>query len=62
MNVSVNVQEDGNGGVQGEPRPRLRDLVAAEWIRVRSLRSTYWVLLLAALAAVVMNLTAVRSD
>ncbi|MFC8722761.1 ABC transporter permease [Kitasatospora sp. NPDC057198] len=45
-----------------EPRPRLRDLVAAEWIRARSLRSTYWVLLLAALAAVVMNLNAVRSD
>ncbi|MFI2611694.1 ABC transporter permease [Kitasatospora sp. NPDC018619] len=45
-----------------EPAPRFRDLLAAEWIKLRSLRSTSWVLALASLAAVVVNLNAVHTD
>ncbi|MFI8459234.1 ABC transporter permease [Kitasatospora sp. NPDC085464] len=45
-----------------EPAPRFTDLLAAEWIKLRSLRSTYWVLALASLAAIVVNLNAVHSD
>ncbi|MBO1420182.1 ABC transporter permease [Streptomyces sp. FH025] len=45
-----------------EPAPRFTDLLAAEWIKLRSLRSTYWVLALAALAAIVVNLNAVHTD
>ncbi|WP_328463175.1 ABC transporter permease [Streptomyces sp. NBC_00448] len=46
----------------GGPRPRFTDLVAAEWIKLRSLRSTYWVLASCVVVAVVVNLNAVRSD
>ncbi|MER7580350.1 ABC transporter permease [Kitasatospora sp. NPDC097691] len=46
----------------GEPAPRFTDLLAAEWIKLRSLRSTYWVLALASLVAIVVNLNAVHSD
>lgn len=46
----------------GEPAPRFVDLLAAEWIKLRSLRSTYWVLALAALVAIGVNLNAVHSD
>ncbi|MFD7582209.1 ABC transporter permease [Kitasatospora sp. NPDC059817] len=45
-----------------EPRARFGDLLAAEWIKLRSLRSTYWVLALASLAAIVVNLNAVHTD
>jgi hypothetical protein len=45
-----------------EPRPRFIDLVAAEWIKMRSLRSTYWVLVLSALVAIVINVNAVHTD
>ncbi|MFI6157003.1 ABC transporter permease [Kitasatospora sp. NPDC051170] len=45
-----------------EPRPRFVDLLAAEWIKLRSLRSTYWVLALACLVAIGINLNAVHSD
>ncbi|MFD5468765.1 ABC transporter permease [Kitasatospora sp. NPDC127059] len=45
-----------------EPAPRFTDLLAAEWIKLRSLRSTYWVLALASLTAIVINLNAVHSD
>ncbi|MET8625300.1 ABC transporter permease [Kitasatospora sp. NPDC004669] len=45
-----------------EPAPRFTDLLAAEWIKLRSLRSTYWVLALAALVAIVININAVHSD
>ncbi|MBV2151528.1 ABC transporter permease [Kitasatospora sp. SUK 42] len=45
-----------------EPAPRFTDLLAAEWIKLRSLRSTYWVLALASLAAIAINLNAVHSD
>ncbi|MFD4628930.1 ABC transporter permease [Streptomyces sp. NPDC058284] len=38
-----------------EPRPRFRDLVAAEWLKLWSLRSTGWSLLLAGLAVVAVN-------
>jgi ABC-type transport system involved in multi-copper enzyme maturation permease subunit len=38
------------------------DLLAAEWIKVRSLRSTYWVLALSAIAAIAINVNAVHSD
>ncbi|MFJ9842207.1 ABC transporter permease [Kitasatospora sp. NPDC101155] len=45
-----------------EPAPRFTDLLTAEWIKLRSLRSTYWVLALASLAAIVININAVHSD
>ncbi|MEU2335322.1 ABC transporter permease subunit [Streptomyces sp. NPDC013172] len=45
-----------------EQRARFADLIAAEWIKVRSLRSTYWVLGLSALAAIAINVNAVHSD
>jgi hypothetical protein len=35
----------------GPPQARSLDLAAAEWIKLRSLRSTYWVLLAAAAIA-----------
>ncbi|MFF7813172.1 ABC transporter permease [Streptomyces sp. NPDC007945] len=38
-----------------EPRARFRDLVASEWLRLWSLRSTGWALLLGALAVVAFN-------
>ena len=41
-----------------EPRARFRDLVAAEWIKLRSLRSTYWVLALSALVVIAFNVNA----
>ncbi|MQS14379.1 ABC transporter permease [Streptomyces kaniharaensis] len=45
-----------------EPAPRFTDLLAAEWIKLRSLRSTYFVLALATLAAIAINLNGVHSD
>ncbi|MFE5712171.1 ABC transporter permease [Streptomyces sp. NPDC056501] len=38
-----------------EPRARFRDLVASEWLKLWSLRSTGWTLLLSALAVVAFN-------
>ncbi|MEU8954679.1 ABC transporter permease [Streptomyces sp. NPDC048518] len=38
-----------------EPRARFGDLVAAEWLKMRSLRSTSWSLLIAGLAVVGIN-------
>ncbi|MFE7516625.1 ABC transporter permease [Streptomyces sp. NPDC057540] len=38
-----------------EPRSRFRDLVGSEWLKLWSLRSTGWSLLLAALAVVAFN-------
>lgn len=40
------------------PRGRFRDLLAAEWIKLWSLRSTPWVLGLSALAIIGANLNA----
>nr|BFD93689.1 ABC transporter permease [Kitasatospora sp. Xyl93] len=45
-----------------EPAPRFLDLLAAEWIKLRSLRSTYWVLALASLVAIAVNVNAVHND
>ena len=45
-----------------EPQPRFRDLCRMEWIKVASLRSTWFVLLLAAAATIFINLNGVRSD
>ncbi|SEF59103.1 hypothetical protein SAMN05216223_101430 [Actinacidiphila yanglinensis] len=45
-----------------EPRPRFADLVAAEWIKLWSLRSTPWVLALTVLVTIGVNLNAVHSD
>ncbi|MDH6579001.1 ABC transporter permease [Kitasatospora sp. MAP5-34] len=45
-----------------EPRPRFFDLCAAEWIKVRSLRSTSWVLTLSVLGVIAINVNAVHSD
>lgn len=39
----------------GGPQSWFRDLVAAEWIKFRSVRSSYWVLLLAAVPCVVIG-------
>ena len=48
--------------VAGEPTPRFRDLCRMEWIKIASLRSTWFVLLAAAVATVFINLNGVRSD
>ncbi|MCX5009414.1 ABC transporter permease [Streptomyces sp. NBC_00555] len=45
-----------------EPAARFVDLLAAEWIKMRSLRSTYWVLALSAVVAIAINVNAVHSD
>ncbi|MFD8634763.1 ABC transporter permease [Streptomyces sp. NPDC059533] len=44
------------------PAARFTDLLAAEWIKMRSLRSTYWVLVLSAVVAIAINVNAVHSD
>lgn len=44
------------------PEARFRDLLAAEWIKLWSLRSTYAVLGGGALAAIVINVHAARTD
>ncbi|MFZ3492482.1 ABC transporter permease [Streptomyces sp. 5.8] len=46
----------------GEPGAGFTDLLAAEWIKMRSLRSTYWVLVLSAVVAIAINVNAVHSD
>ncbi|NUR61642.1 MAG: hypothetical protein HOV87_23730 [Catenulispora sp.] len=48
--------------VPSEPRPRFRDLCRMEWIKVASLRATWFVLIAAALATVFINLNGVHSD
>ncbi|ACU75932.1 conserved hypothetical protein [Catenulispora acidiphila DSM 44928] len=48
--------------VSGEPKPRFRDLCRMEWIKVASLRSTWFVLLVAAAATIFINLNGVRSN
>lgn len=45
-----------------DPRPRFTDLLAAEWIKLRSLRSTYWALGASAFAIVAFNANAARTD
>lgn len=40
----------------GGPQAWFRDLVAAEWIKFRSVRSTYWVLLLAAVPSIAVGI------
>jgi ABC-type transport system involved in multi-copper enzyme maturation permease subunit len=45
-----------------EPRARFADLLASEWIKMRSLRSTYWMLALSAIVAIAININAVHSD
>ncbi|MFF4346622.1 ABC transporter permease [Streptomyces sp. NPDC001530] len=44
------------------PAPRFVDLLAAEWIKLRSLRSTYWALSAGALAVIGFNANAARVD
>ncbi|MER5467405.1 ABC transporter permease [Streptomyces sp. NPDC002685] len=44
------------------PAPRFGDLVAAEWIKLCSLRSTYWALGAGALAVIAFNANAARVD
>ncbi|MEU8978792.1 ABC transporter permease [Streptomyces sp. NPDC048309] len=44
------------------PAPRFTDLLAAEWIKFRSLRSTYWALGAGALAVIAFNANAARVD
>jgi ABC-type transport system involved in multi-copper enzyme maturation permease subunit len=45
-----------------KPAAGFPDLLAAEWIKMRSLRSTYWVLALSAVVAIAINVNAVHSD
>ncbi|MFE0459365.1 ABC transporter permease [Kitasatospora sp. NPDC058965] len=45
-----------------EPGPRFRDLLAAEWIKLWSLRSTPWGLALSALAVIGLNVNAAWAD
>jgi hypothetical protein len=45
-----------------EPRARFRDLVAAEWIKLWSLRSTYWVLGVGALVVIGINVNSALSN
>ncbi|GAA4633375.1 ABC transporter permease [Actinoallomurus vinaceus] len=45
-----------------EPRARFRDLLAAEWTKLWSLRSTYWTLLLSGLAIIGLNVNAAVAD
>jgi ABC-2 type transport system permease protein len=45
-----------------EPRARFRDLLAAEWIKLRSLRSTYWVLGIGALVSIGITVNSARSN
>ncbi|CAM5312525.1 hypothetical protein SAVIM338S_00623 [Streptomyces avidinii] len=52
----------GRAARAAEPAARFADLLAAEWIKMRSLRSTYWVLALSALVAIAVNVNAVHSD
>ncbi|HEU5333164.1 MAG TPA: ABC transporter permease subunit [Actinocrinis sp.] len=47
--------------VLGGPQAWFRDLVAAEWIKFRSVRSTYWVLLLAAVPSVLVGVLICQS-
>jgi ABC-2 type transport system permease protein len=42
-----------------EPQARLLDLVVAEWIKLRSLRSTWWVLGLGTVAVIAINVSSV---
>ncbi|WP_433188504.1 hypothetical protein [Actinoallomurus sp. CA-150999] len=45
-----------------EPRARFRDLLAAEWTKLWSLRSTYWTLLLSGLVIIGLNVNAAVAD
>jgi hypothetical protein len=44
------------------PAARFTDLLAAEWLKLRSLRSTYWALGAGALALIAFNANAARAD
>lgn len=46
----------------GEPRARFRDLIASEWIKLWSLRSTSWVFGLSALFVIGINANAAFAD
>ncbi|MFP3991429.1 ABC transporter permease [Streptomyces sp. E11-3] len=47
---------------RAEPRARFRDLVAAEWIKLWSLRSTFWVLGVGALVVLSINVNSADSN
>ncbi|MFL6113159.1 MAG: hypothetical protein ACJ786_17640 [Catenulispora sp.] len=55
-------QSSDHARLPAEPRPRFRDLCRMELIKVASLRSTWIVLIVAALATVFINLNGVHSD
>jgi hypothetical protein len=42
-------------GTTAEPRARFRDLIAAEWLKFRTLRSTPWILAASALIVLALN-------
>jgi ABC-type transport system involved in multi-copper enzyme maturation permease subunit len=44
------------------PAARFADLLAAEWLKLRSLRSTYWALGVSALVVIAFNANAARAD
>lgn len=45
-----------------EPRARFQDLLAAEWIKLWSLRSTHWAFVVSALATLVINVNGAYAD
>jgi hypothetical protein len=47
---------------RAEPPARFRDLIAAEWIKIRSQRSTYWTLAVTALVVIAAAVNAAHSD
>ncbi|WP_427922591.1 ABC transporter permease [Streptomyces sp. cg40] len=44
------------------PTPRFGDLLAAEWLKLRTLRSTYWALGIGALTVIAFDANAARTD
>ncbi|WP_433788620.1 ABC transporter permease [Actinoplanes sp. CA-252034] len=51
-----------DAGRTTDPRPRFIDLIMSEWMKLWSLRSTFWVLLLSALGVVLANVNAAWAD
>ncbi|MFI6402726.1 ABC transporter permease [Streptomyces sp. NPDC050548] len=47
---------------QTVPAPRFTDLLAAEWLKLRSLRSTYWAFGVSTLVVIAVNANAARAD
>ncbi|MEU0523414.1 ABC transporter permease [Streptomyces niveus] len=59
--ATTRITTDGATG-RPEPRPRFYDLIAAEWIKMWSLRSTPWAFAVSALLVVAINTNAAVAD